>query len=196
MQAGLADEYWALTLDAATGAAAPADALLMETHAALQPEGRLRRALADALGGALLERGALSASAAPSRPPTLDPQLLQQARAAVRLGALEPDALAWREPFAGVKTLKLALPGARLVRLAPGKRLPEHGHDGHERTLVLRGAFDDSNGTYHAGDISFADEDVTHAPHAVEDCVCLIASSGAMKFRDLSARLAHRLLWR
>lgn len=195
MQAKLADEYWALTLDAATGAASPADTLLMETHAALKPEGRAGRSLAEALGGAFLETAPLQGSGELRRVAG-DARTMQQARAAVRLAAIEPDALAWRELFTGVKALKLSLPGARLVRLAEGRRLPEHGHLGEERTLVLRGAYDDAQGLYQPGDISFADEAIEHAPRAVEDCVCLIASSGAMKFKNIGARIAHRFLWR
>jgi anti-sigma factor ChrR (cupin superfamily) len=39
----------------------------------------------------------------------------------------------------------------RLVRLAPGTRIPHHEHPGGEEILVLEGAFEDEQGRYGKG---------------------------------------------
>jgi putative transcriptional regulator len=83
----------------------------------------------------------------------------------------------------------------RLIKVAPGLALPDHGHWGSEITLVLQGAFTDGFGTYEVGDVVEVGEGVEHAPIAAEgtECICLIASEGPMRFHGLLARIAQRL---
>lgn len=79
----------------------------------------------------------------------------------------------------------------RLLKVAPGAQLPEHGHGGGELTLVLRGAYSDSLGRFSAGDVADLDDDVEHQPVACpkEGCICLVATDGKARFKGLVARL-------
>lgn len=84
----------------------------------------------------------------------------------------------------------------RLIKVSPGMALPEHGHRGHELTLVLRGSYSDASGTYRAGDVADLDENIEHQPIAdpIEGCICLIAVDGKLKFKSRIARLVQPLI--
>ena len=41
----------------------------------------------------------------------------------------------------------------RLLKIAAGRQMPDHGHGGAELTLVLDGAFSDATGEYKRGDL-------------------------------------------
>lgn len=75
----------------------------------------------------------------------------------------------------------------RLLKIAPGITIPEHGHGGMELTLVLKGSFSDEIGRFKAGDLADLDGDSEHQPIAdtAEDCICLIATEGPLKFKSL-----------
>lgn len=79
----------------------------------------------------------------------------------------------------------------RLIKIAPGKKIPEHGHGGEELTLLLRGSYRDELGTFRTGDVADLDTDVEHHPIAdpVEGCICLIAHEKRARFKGLIARL-------
>jgi len=83
----------------------------------------------------------------------------------------------------------------RLVKVAPGTSLPEHGHRGMEQTLILRGSYRDKLGTYRAGDFADLDDEVEHSPHACseEGCICLIAAESKMRFKGFLTRLLQPL---
>lgn len=194
------DDFLALALDAASGAASAGEALLVEASAAIRSDSAEAIRLAEALGGALLEQAgdlppANSAQRAQRAAPNAEAH--KRAYAAVALACADPEAMAWRTPIPGVQALRLPTPGARLIRLKGGSALPMHGHSGEERTLVLRGAFEDEHGGYEPGDMAFCTDAHTHSPRALSgpDCVCLIVSSGEMRFRGLLERAAYRLLW-
>ena len=108
------------------------------------------------------------------------------------------DAVAWRWLGPGVWDHPLPLTGAgklRLLRVAPGRNVPEHGHGGAEITLVLRGSFYDEMGRYLRGDVAELDETVAHQPvtDAGGDCICLVASEKPEQFHGLIARQWQRL---
>src|SRR5262245_11052869 len=79
----------------------------------------------------------------------------------------------------------------RLFKVAPGKKLPDHGHRGQELTLLLRGSYHDELGTFEEGDIADLDDEVEHQPVAdeISGCICLIASERKARFKGLIARL-------
>lgn len=83
----------------------------------------------------------------------------------------------------------------RLVKIAPGKTMPEHGHGGTEMTLVLGGSYTDRFGTFHTGDVADLTDEVEHQPVAdpKDGCICLIASEGKARFKSLLARLFQPL---
>jgi putative transcriptional regulator len=74
-----------------------------------------------------------------------------------------------------------------LLRIRPGTALPQHSHRGTELTLVIAGAFADEAGRYGPDDVAEADEAVSHRPVAggPEDCVCLVATQGRLRFGTL-----------
>jgi putative transcriptional regulator len=83
----------------------------------------------------------------------------------------------------------------RLIKVSPGQKLPDHGHSGAEMTLVLRGAFGDQLGFYRAGDVIELDEDAEHAPIADASlgCICLVATSGKLRFKGIAGRFVQKL---
>jgi putative transcriptional regulator len=109
------------------------------------------------------------------------------------------DDVAWRWLGPGVWDHPLPLAGAgklRLLKVAPGHGIPEHGHGGAELTLVLRGAFHDETGRYARGDVADLDETVEHQPVVPQDgsdCICLIASEAPERFQGLVARQWQRV---
>jgi putative transcriptional regulator len=80
---------------------------------------------------------------------------------------------------------------ARLLKIRAGKSVPEHGHSGREITLVLSGSYIDNGIRYAAGDVSDFAEDITHQPVAgiEDDCICLIVTDSALKFKGIVPKL-------
>ena len=110
------------------------------------------------------------------------------------------DAIAWRRLSIGVWHYKLPLSAGaegdlRLLKVGPGRRMPEHGHGGSELTLMLRGSYRDAIGEFHAGDVADLDDDIEHQPiaHAETGCICLVASDKAARFKGLIPRLVQPL---
>ncbi|KAB2911943.1 MAG: transcriptional regulator [Hyphomicrobiaceae bacterium] len=106
------------------------------------------------------------------------------------------DAIRWRPLAIGVWHHRIALDrgGAgdlRLLKLAPGRGVPEHGHNGMELTLVLRGSYHDAIGTFCAGDVADLDDAVEHQPisDAAQGCVCVVASEKPARFRGWLPRI-------
>jgi putative transcriptional regulator len=119
---------------------------------------------------------------------------------ALRLDGRGLGDLVWRKLLPGVAVRELELPpGAagqlRLVRLSPGKALPEHGHGSCELSLVLRGAYRDQHGRYTIGDIADLDGSAVHRPVAEDTgyCICLVATETPARYRSGFARLWQRL---
>lgn len=107
------------------------------------------------------------------------------------------DALPWVRLLDGVDQYQIPLsadaPGdLRLLRLRPGARLPEHGHQSEELTLVLRGAYNDESGTFRVGDFSDLDDDTRHTVTASEKCECILLIASESRPEFLRHPLAHR----
>lgn len=191
----------------ATGTLPAAFDLVVAAHLSLCDDARARLESFDALGGAVLERGAavpvsedcLCATlsqidgcaqepvALPDRDATFPAPLRQ---------VLGDRAVPWRNIGMGARQAVVhreAGATARLLHIPAGSQVPDHGHGGMELTLVLQGAFRDEFGEYHRGDIELADEDVDHTPVVLDDgdCICLVATDGLLRFRGLLPRLAQ-----
>ncbi|MAH84977.1 MAG: hypothetical protein CBB68_11900 [Rhodospirillaceae bacterium TMED8] len=110
------------------------------------------------------------------------------------------DILEWEKLGFGAHQLRIPIDEtqatARLLRIPAGRPVPEHSHNGAELTLVLRGAFFDSTGTYRRGDLQEADENLEHQPRAEasEDCICLVITDAPLRFKSVAARLVQPLL--
>jgi len=110
------------------------------------------------------------------------------------------EAVRWKWTGPGVATADLAWGDdgksrLMLLRVAGGRRVPEHGHGGHELTLILQGAYRDRFGVFATGDIADHDEDVEHQPIAEpgEDCICLVAVDARLTFRGRLMRALQPL---
>jgi putative transcriptional regulator len=110
------------------------------------------------------------------------------------------DAISWKPLGAGVWHFPIPLSQhasghLALVKIAPGRAVPEHGHGGEELTLLLRGSYHDEIGTFRVGDVADLDPDVEHRPIADETtgCICLIASEKKARFKGLLARMMQPL---
>ena len=109
------------------------------------------------------------------------------------------EAIRWRPIGMGVKQAILPTDNratARLLYIPAGAAVPDHGHQGTELTLVLRGAFSDEVDYFGAGDIDIANEDLEHTPVADigADCICLAATDAPLRFRGLIPRIAQRFV--
>ena len=82
-----------------------------------------------------------------------------------------------------------------MLKIAPGKSMPEHGHGGAEMTLILSGAYRDKLGRFGPGDIADLDENLEHKPvvEPGEPCVCLVATEGPTRFKSMIGRALQPL---
>ncbi|WP_371348122.1 ChrR family anti-sigma-E factor [Ancylobacter sp. IITR112] len=104
----------------------------------------------------------------------------------------------WRWIGLGVRASTVRLPEdpqARLtlLRVGPGRKLPEHGHVGTEFTQVISGSFSDGFGRYGPGDLSEMDQDIEHQPivDPQGECICLAALEGSMRLNGFFGRLVQ-----
>jgi putative transcriptional regulator len=194
----------------AAGTLGEALSAVVATHAELCAGCRRELKRMDMIGAALLgglEGSAVSAGGARTalgrreahalRPPAVEglPQPLARL-----LGRPLAD-VGWKRLGPGVRSAKLPLSkGAggdlRLLRVAPGRAVPDHGHGGAELTLVLSGAYTDRLGRFGPGDVADLDEEVEHKPvaDAGEDCICLVASERAIRLKGVLGRLLQPLV--
>jgi putative transcriptional regulator len=198
----------ALLLDYASGAADEGLALVIATHLCFCPACRETVAMAEAMGGAMLDAAvplrsdALAATlarlddAAPAAPaprskdgtPSPLRHLLGGDIADVRWRAMGPK-LGYRNLYRRGGTR------VRLLKGAPGADTGIHGHKGREYTLVLRGGFTDETGSYGPGDLQVASPETVHNPiaDAGEPCINLAVTTAPLRFDALVPRLAARL---
>jgi putative transcriptional regulator len=75
-----------------------------------------------------------------------------------------------------------------MIRAKPGVALPDHGHNGMERLVVITGAVDDDTGRYVAGDLAEMGPEDRHQPIAVgaETCLCLSATDAPLKLSGMA----------
>ena len=102
----------------------------------------------------------------------------------------------WQWVATGVRQLDLmqrprGRDTARLLKIAPGRVLPHHGHGGLELTVVLQGSFTDEQGRFTRGDLAEIDADDAHQPIADsgDPCICLIGTDAPLRFSGLVPRM-------
>lgn len=108
-------------------------------------------------------------------------------------------AVQWRKVGGGVKQAILPTSkdaSVRLLYIPAGCEVPDHGHNGTEMTLVLKGAFRDEFARFGAGDVEICDPNVEHTPIAEdgEDCICLAATDALLKFSGFLPKIAQPFL--
>jgi len=185
-----------LLLDYAAGALPEGPALVVSLHVALNPEARRTVQDFQAVGGALLDSAPV---------PALDEFALQQALARLDSTPVEArpaparpipgfewapapllpylgPAPRWRKQLGGFESIPVRLPGdthrVEVLRLMPGRGLPQHQHSGLEYTTVMHGGFTDNTGSYGVGDFAIGPGAQDHEPIADADdgvpCIAMI----------------------
>ncbi len=185
--------------------------LVVATHLSLCDACRAEAASYDTLGGSLVER---------AQAVTLSDTCLEEVLARIQTAEKRPiqrpsDSILpqpltdyvgggladvkWRPVGMGVRQAILKTSPeatARLLYIPAGMAVPDHGHRGLELTLVLKGAFEDSDGRFSRGDVEVATEEVDHMPVAdiSEDCICLAVTNAPLRFKGLLPRIAQPFL--
>jgi putative transcriptional regulator len=113
----------------------------------------------------------------------------------------ELDDIAWKAVAPGVA--KYTLPVSRaarsrltMLKIAPGTKVPDHGHGGMELTLVLKGSYRDTFGRFGPGDLADLDEHVEHQPVVDSNgpCICVVATEAPTRFTNVFGRLLQPLV--
>jgi putative transcriptional regulator len=188
---------------------------LVASHLLLKPENRgfvraVEGALAERLthedGGPVARRDARLSSIFADDTPAPAPAA-ETGRDAIlpsplrRFIGKDLEALGWRFVIPGVREVKLGSYGsgdASLIHVRAGRRLPQHTHEGSELTLVLTGAFSDTQGRYARGDIAFADGAIDHSPRVDDDadCLCFAVTDAPLRLTGPVGRLIERFIIR
>lgn len=208
------DTYEALLLGYAFGVLDQAQSLIVASHLTLSPRARALTRACEDMAGTLLEKdcepvpmssGALRhiMTAIESAPCCED-----KSACAGRKNPHLPEELdlpgpllsgpmqsctdfRWKSMAKGFQGYDLALERcpskARLMKLQPGLKTPQHRHEGLEITLILGGAVIEDGSLYRRGDLLVADETLTHSPQACPQagCVCMVVTSAPVKLTGL-----------
>ena len=195
----------ALLMGYAAGVLPEAFSLVAATHVSLCDDCRARLAAYEAVGGAVLEEGVArmdtGVEACLSRSVTgVAPMRRRGGMPGPLVEYIGGDlaAVKWRPLGMGVRQAILPTSraaSARLLYIPAGVAVPDHGHRGTELTLVLQGAFRDSEDRFGVGDLEIAGEDLQHIPTAEAgvDCICLAATDAPLRFKDWLPRLLQPL---
>lgn len=195
-------------------------AVLVRSHLELNPQSRRWAGDLAALGGLLLDDA--GASTEDTAPVTADEVLMWMdeqdqsepvcSRKMCNLygkGNLLPetlhrflghkaDAIDWQFRLPGIREFPIRSDDggtASLVKIAAGRTIPSHTHEGREITLVLQGGISDQTGHYVRGDIAIADERIDHRPVADkdEDCILFSVRDAEIKLTGPIGRMISRI---
>lgn len=83
-----------------------------------------------------------------------------------------------------------------LLRAKGGMRMPDHGHNGEEWTLILTGSYTTGDKRFKRGDLHIEDETEIHAPHIDEgeDCICLVMTQGPLKMQGWLPKVVQKVV--
>lgn len=152
----------------------------------IEPTALSDTALADMLS---LIDGEKAATPTPHQPVEIDGIRLPDSLRGCDIGR-------WRWIGPGMKMSRVGVAHDRdanlvLLKVGPGRALPDHGHVGTEFTYIVSGSFTDRFGKFQPGDLAEMDEDVEHQPIVDKDgeCICLAAIDGRMRFKSAIGRM-------
>ncbi|QQM28770.1 cupin domain-containing protein [Martelella lutilitoris] len=214
----------ALLLEYAAGTLEEGWSLAVATHLALCPDCRKRLALMEAAGGALME--SIAPETTPERERESWEAMLQRLKAEpaeapesetkpaprtiddVDRAIPEPlrsyiggslEAVEWRRLGIGAAQYQVPVDGdlnVKLLRVGPGRPLPEHGHGGRELTLILKGCYRCDGEAFGPGDFDEEDEETVHEPVVTPDgeCICLIVTDAPLRFKSRMMRAVQPFL--
>jgi putative transcriptional regulator len=203
----------ATVLALAAGTLDDAHAIVAATHISLCPQCRSSFKNSEAIGGGILAdqvdeavtqtcRAATLASldAVPLSLKSVSENRSGELPAVLRraIGQSSLENIKWTRKLPGIAIYDVPLPKGtksklKLLSLDKGKAMPDHGHNGEELTLVLKGSYSDKMGRFKAGDVADLAEDVEHQPivDSDENCICLVSFDEPAKFKSIWARLAQ-----
>ncbi len=195
------------------GALSQGMALVVAAHLSICPQCRKRAEMNDRVGGALLEsleEETVADGMLASILSQLDDMPVPFKEASIDTAVIDPevpaplreyihcslDQLEWKRIVPGVAYYDMPWEGhgvSRLLRIAPGKAMLAHTHNGNELTMVLRGSFSDEVGRFRRGDVADLDDQIEHQPlvDSKEDCICLIATDAPLRFTTLFGKLVQ-----
>jgi len=204
----------------AAGSMSQGMALVVACHISICPECRQRASQSEAIGGMLLDSlDEISISddalnqvlACLEKEPEIDVAVMPTHKKKARSSSSDCipaplqecigdsfDNVEWKRIVPGIyyhelpfKTEKGGV--SRLMRIAPGKAMLPHTHNGNELTLILQGSFSDEVGRFTQGDIADLDSEIEHQPlvDSDVDCICLIATDSQLKFSTLLGKLVQ-----
>ena len=201
----------ALLVEYASGVLTNGPRLVIASHLGACPACAASVALAEAVGGLLLEDlppaelqpdalalalARIDRPPAPRGPAPPRPSDWIQVPAEVLL-ALKDSGRRWA-PGAWISPVSKGPGKARtyLLGMAAGRGVPRHTHTGREMTCVVKGFFLDDGVLYGPGDFTEHDGSVKHAPQATDDgdCVCLMAVASPLAPTDWLGRVVLPLL--
>lgn len=187
----------------AAGSLSEGESIIVASHLSYLGDAARRLAMAEAAGGAMVEKLA---------PDTMSPDALAKTLALLdapetgtgtkaepeaapaplpRPAAGDPlppalrawlgksvDELRWTPIGPGMKKVNLWRGGPNdqrlwMLRARAGADIPMHGHSGTELVLVLKGSLEDAHGIYRAGDIEVCDSDIVHSLRTGPDEECI-----------------------
>ena len=202
-------DEWLLSY--AAGALDPGRALMVGSHLAYHDDLQDAVANAEAIGGSLLD----SIATADVREGMLDDlmrrlddSVVPEIKPVSANGGNYPqplieflncdlESLNWRFMGPGMRNARLWNgPNDErlwLLRARGGVAVPEHGHNGDEWTLILKGSYRTEQGQFGIGDMEVAGEDIIHQP-LIDDggeCVCLVMTQGPIRLKSPMARMVQ-----
>ncbi|HYM04654.1 MAG TPA: ChrR family anti-sigma-E factor [Stellaceae bacterium] len=202
-----------LLVDYASGASSVAVAMTVAAHLSYCPVCRAELSRLEALGGAMFEsaedsplpESALTSVLArldtPVPPPPPLPAFVSGLPRPICQYVGQPlERLPWRTRLPGFAEYRLPVPSGQgkvsLLRIRPGRSMPQHTHEGNELVLVLRGSYTDALGHFGPGDVAVADADVDHRPVADmgQDCVCLAVTDAPLRLTGSVGRMFARFV--
>jgi putative transcriptional regulator len=204
----LQDEW---LLSYAAGALDPGRSLMVASHLAYHDDLQESVADAEAIAGSLLE--SMQGTDVPDRVleqlmARLDDAAVPELKPVISDGTRFPqplvefigsdlDSLNWRFMGPGMQNARLWNgPNDErlwLLKARGGIVVPEHGHNGEEWTLVLKGSYRTELGQFGVGEIDVADENIEHKPliDNGEECICLVMTQGPIRMKSLLGRIAQ-----
>jgi putative transcriptional regulator len=197
-------------MSCSAGSMPEAFAAVMASHIAMCPDCRKELSVMEQIGTVLFEAIAPTAVACDAAATSMRESREHDERRPqsdgdvpsplVRTLGTSLDRVPWKRAGRGIWQHRIALSHEgsstlRLIKVAAGLALPEHGHSGSELTLVLRGSFRDARARYTTGDLADVDESSEHAPiaDAEQGCICLVATEGKLRFTSRIARILQPL---
>jgi len=201
-------------LSYAAGALTEGHSVMVATHLAYHEDLQQTVVDAEAIGGALIDEldpAGIPADMLERVLGRIDTDPVQEVTTGNKVSSIAPrplvdylgcdvDKLKWRFMGPGMSNVRLWTgPNDErlwLLRARGGVATPEHGHNGDEWTLVLKGAYTAAEQHFSIGDMETADEEIVHQPVMDEDeeCICLVLTTGLIRFKSPIARMLQPLI--